>query len=150
MLMEWIRKNTRFEFNSFIIWTKKNFRTLGWKYPTEKTNLRSWFNTCEYILYYTFQDQSGLSTVMLDVNNFPTMREYFKNLKEYIGLSQTKINEILNHRAAEHCFYWNILQWDLPTEKTYKELISVFGIDNWAGFRESVLDSDQSLFFWKR
>ncbi|MPN45707.1 hypothetical protein SDC9_193277 [bioreactor metagenome] len=43
-LMEWIRKNTEFVFNSFIIWDKGNFRAQGWKNPSEKSKLRSWFN----------------------------------------------------------------------------------------------------------
>ena len=78
--------NTGFVFNSFIIWDKGDFRALSWKNPSKNNNLRSWFNTCEYCLFYTFQDETGLTTVMLDTNNFPTMRRYFKDLQEFIGL----------------------------------------------------------------
>ena len=42
----------------------------------------------------------------------------------------------MGHRHAEHCFYWNTTQWDLPTKETYDELINVFNIDKWDGFRE--------------
>jgi len=134
-LMEWIRANTGFVFNSFIVWDKGDFRALAWKNPGDDSNLRSWFNTCEYCLFYTFQDKTGLSTVMLDTNNFPTMRGYFKRLQEYIGLNKKQILERIGQNA-DHCFRWNSSQWDMPTPETYKQLIDTFGIDRWDGFRE--------------
>lgn len=36
-LMEFIRLNTDFKFNSFCIWDKGDFRALSWKHPSEKT-----------------------------------------------------------------------------------------------------------------
>ena len=135
-LMEWIRQNTKFVYNSFCIWDKGDFRALAWKNPSEDNNLRSWFNICEYCLFYTFQDKTGLSTVMLDTNNFPTMRGYFKRLQEYIGQGLKQINANMGHRKAEHAFYWKTTQWDMPTPETYKQLIDTFGIDKWDGFRE--------------
>lgn len=135
-LMEWLRNNSGFVFNSFIVWDKGDFRALSWKNPSDDNNLRSWFNTCEYCLFYTFQDETGLSTVMLDTNNFPTMRRYFKDLQEFIGLGIKTINSRLGHRRAEHCFYWKTTQWDMPTPETYKQLVDTFGIDKWDGFRE--------------
>ena len=135
-LMEWLRNNSKFIFNSFIIWDKGDFRALSWKNPSENNTLRSWFNTCEYCMFYTFQDKTGLSTVMLDTNNFPTMRRYFKDLQEFIGLGLKTINSRLGHRRAEHCFYWKTTQWDMPTPETYRQLIVAFNIDKWEGFRE--------------
>ena len=134
-LQNWLNQNSKFVFNSMIHWIKPNFRSLSWKNPGEDSNLRSWFNCVEYCLFYTFQDQSGLSTVMLDVNNFSTLRGYFKNLQEFIGLGLKKINERLGHRRAEHCFYWKTTQWDMPTPETYQQLIDMFDIDKWNGFR---------------
>lgn len=135
-LMEWLRNNSEFVFNSFIVWDKGEFRALSWKNPSDDSNLRSWFNTCEYCLFYTFQDKTGLSTVMLDTNNFPTMRRYFKDLQEFIGLGLNTINSRLGHRRAEHCFYCKTTQWNMPTPETYQQLIDVFDIDEWEGFRE--------------
>lgn len=103
-LQNYINKNTDFTFNSFIIWDKGDFRALSWKNPSEKNNLRSWFNTCEYCLYYTFQDETGLSKVMLDINNFKSLRKYSRNIQEYIGLKLKQINTTLGHRRAEHFF----------------------------------------------
>ena len=135
-LMEWIRTNTRFVFNSFCVWDKGDFRALAWKNLSEANNLRSWFSTCEYCLFYTFQDETGLTTVMLDTNNFPTMRGYFKRLQEYIGQGLKQINAKMGHRKAEHAFYWKTTQWDMPTPETYQQLIDVFEINKWGGFRE--------------
>lgn len=134
-LQNWINKNTNFIFNSFIIWDKGDFRALSWKNPSEKNNLRSWFNTCEYCLYYTFQDETGLSKVMLDVNNFKSLREYSKQIQDFIGLKLKQINTILGHRKAEHFFYHSSTQWGLCVEETYNELIKVFNIDKYEGFK---------------
>ncbi len=134
-LMEWIRQNTGFVFNSYIIWDKGAFRALSWMNPSEKNNLRSWFSTCEYCLFYTSQDETGLTTVMLDTNNFPTLRGYFKGLQAFIGLNKKQILERIGQNA-DHCFRWESSQWDLPTPETYLQLIDTFGIRDWQGFRE--------------
>ena len=72
---------------------------------------------------------------MLDTNNFPTLRGYFKGLQEYIGINKKKILEIIGQKA-DHCFRWNSSQWDMPTPETYRQLVEVFNIDKWEGFRE--------------
>ena len=135
-MMEWLRNNSEFVFNSFIIWDKGNFRPLAWKNPSDKNNLRSWFNTCEYCLFYTFQGKEKLSKDVGDTNNFPNLVHYFHDLKEFIGLGIHDIDSRLGHQGAEHCFYQKSIQWALPTPKTYQELIDVFDIDEWQGFRE--------------
>ena len=135
-LQNYINKNTDFIFNSFIIWDKGDFRALSWKNPSEKNNLRSWFNTCEYCLYYTFQDETGLKKVKTDMNNFKNLRKYSKELQNFIGLKIGAINKKLKHRKAEHFFYHSSTQWDLCTIEVYKELIKLFNIDKWEGFRE--------------
>lgn len=64
------------------------------------------------------------------------LRDYFKIIMEYIGLNLKQINTKLGHRRAEHTFYINSTQYSLCTEKTYLELIKVFGIDKVNGFKE--------------
>jgi site-specific DNA-methyltransferase (adenine-specific) len=77
----------------------------------------------ERALFYTTQyDPTGWETVKLDMNNFVPLREYFRKFQEDLGLGIKQINEILGHRKAEHAFYWNSTQWDLPTSETYAEL----------------------------
>jgi len=134
-LMEWIRQNTRFVFNSFVIWDKGDFRALAWKNPSADNNLRSWFNICEYCLFYTFQDETGLTTVMLDTNNFPTLRGYFKDFQDALGLTKKQIIDKVGQQT-DHCFRWGSSQWDMPTPETYQQLIDIFGINKWCGFRE--------------
>ncbi len=103
-LMEWLRLNTKFVFNSFIIWDKGDFRALSWKNPSENNKLRSWFNTCEYCLCYTFQDGTGLEKIKLDVSNFQALRKYAYDLLTFVG-GYRNVERILGHRKAEHFFY---------------------------------------------
>ncbi len=63
------------------------------------------------------------------------LRPYFNILMDYVGLNIKQINTKLGHRRAEHAFYINSAQFSLCTEKTYLELIEVFGIDKADGFR---------------
>jgi len=91
----------------------------------------------ERLLMYSNETiMTGLESIKLDVNNFQPLRQYFKELQEFIGLRLKKINEKLGHRKVEHGFYHSSTQWDLPTIETYNELIQHFQIDKWEGFKE--------------
>ena len=114
-----------------MVWYKRNNISIKWAH-----NHRSFAPVSERILFYSKQDRTGLERVMLDINNFQTLRKYFQELQEYIGLGLKKINETVGHRRAEHCFYWKTTQWDLPTKETYQELIDAFTIDEWAGYKK--------------
>lgn len=70
-----------------------------------------------------------------DSEGLHPLREYFKMVKEYIGLNLKQINDKLGHRRAEHCFYINSTQYGLCTENTYNELIAVFDIANMQEFK---------------
>jgi len=124
-LQNWINKNTDFVFKQMIVWNKR-FECASNKGFldgfVEVGGLRNYQQMAEYILYYTFQDETGLTTVMLDTNNFSNLRQYFKDFQEALGMSIPQINRALGHRKAEHCFYWKTTQWDLPTLETYQEL----------------------------
>ena len=116
-LMMWIKEHLPlFRYNSFIVCDKGDWRALSWKNPTEKNNLRSWFNTCEYILVYTKGDElyketdkTGWDRVRLDVNNFQSLRKYSYDLLCYIGggvmYGNKQVERDLGHRKAEHFFY---------------------------------------------
>jgi DNA modification methylase len=74
-------------------------------------------------------------------------RKYFKKVMDYIGLNLKQINTKLGHRRAEHTFYIDSSQYRLCTEKTYLELIEVFGIDKMTGFIEwNILDVENKAF----
>jgi DNA modification methylase len=62
------------------------------------------------------------------------LRSYFKQVNDYIGLNRKKINDILGHRKAEHCFYYDTSQFALCTEETYDQLIKCFKIDQMQGY----------------
>lgn len=105
-----------------LVWYKVNNQSIK-----AAQNLRSYAPVTERILFYTPQlCRTGLETVKLDLNNFVPLREYFRRYQEAIGLSIKSINERLGHRKAEHAFYWNSTQWDLPTEETYEQLGKAF------------------------
>lgn len=117
-----------------LVWHKgENFMGLN-----KSEGLRSFAPCTERILMYSSlaQDPTGLETIKLDVNNFKSLRDYFQELQSFIDLSLKSINIKLGHRKAEHAFYWNSTQWDLPTSETYDEIINKFNIREWEGFRE--------------
>jgi site-specific DNA-methyltransferase (adenine-specific) len=127
-IQNWINQHTKFVFKQMIVWNKKFTGCSNEGYLqgyNELEGLRNYQKMAEYILYYTFQDETGLTTVMLDTNNFSTLRQYFKDYQEALGLSLKQINRMLGHRKAEHAFYWKTTQWDLPTKETYDELAAL-------------------------
>ena len=137
-LQNYINKNTEFTFKQLLVWNKrfKEARNKGFLDGfCEVENLRNYQQMAEYCLFYTFQDKTGLSKVMLDINNFKSLREYSKNLEEFIGFKNSGIGKVLGHRKAEHFFYSTSTQWNLCTEETYNELIDVFNIDKYEGFK---------------
>jgi site-specific DNA-methyltransferase (adenine-specific) len=81
-----------------------------------------------------------ISIFYKDLDNEPTsfmdLRNYFKEMQEFIGLNIKQINSRLKHRKAEHCFYWKNTQFSLPTESTYEELIQVFNLKIWNKLRD--------------
>ena len=138
-LQNWINKNTEFIFKSFLIWNKR-YNGSPRKYYFDNViagNMnRNHRQLSEYCLYYTFQDETGLTKIKTDINNFVSLREYSKKIQHKIGKKLKEINTILGHRKAEHFFYHSSTQWDLCTEETYEELISRFSIDKFEGFRK--------------
>ena len=124
-LQNYINKNTDFIFNSFIIWDKGDFRALSWKNPSEKNNLRSWFNTCEYCLYYTFQDETGLKTIQDDRMMFKPLRDYFWNERQKIKhMSYKEINQAIGFASngggvASGVLNSKKIGWRFPKKETY-------------------------------
>ena len=160
-LAEHIRLNTNFVYNSFIIWNKENFRALSWKNPSEKNNLRCWFNVCEYCLVYVKGDsiytewnRTGLDRIKKDVSNFTNLRQYSYKILYYISekYNTTSSKKILMQEIGgkiDHFTRYNSSQWELCTPETYQELIDKFNIDKMVGFREyeSLRQEYESLRF---
>lgn len=145
-LMNWLKVNSKFRLNSFIIWDKGDFRANCWKYPSEKSTLRSWFTTCEYCLYFTFEDSTGLERIKLDVNNFKNLRDYFKTILQEVGINKSQAVRALGGRV-DHCFRYSSSQWELPTAETYKDIVDMYGLAKYDFFRsyESLREEYESL-----
>ena len=126
-LVEWIRQNTRFVFNSFCIWDKGDFRALSWKNPSEKNNLRSWFNTCEYCLFYTFQDETGLEQILPAC--FEPYLDYMTSEKNALGMSIKIVNDLTGYASIASHWFWQEPQRRQPqprfiAEQDYRKLQS--------------------------
>lgn len=130
-LQNYINKNTNFQFKQLLVWNKRfneasNKGFLDGFIEVEK--LRNYQKMAEYCLYYTFQTDSG------DIKEFKSLRDYFKYIQLETGLNKKQIIDKIGQRA-DHCFRHSSSQWDLPTEETYNELINIFNIDKYEGFK---------------
>ena len=97
-IMAWIEKNTNFIFKQFIVWNKKfkGSKNEGYLQGYIESGLnRNYQKFAEYILFYTFQDETGLTKIM--GNCVYPIRDYIRNeilrAKGKINLKQ--INNIL-------------------------------------------------------
>jgi len=123
-IQNWINKNSKFVFKQLIVWNKRyNGSPREWYFDNViQSNMdRNYRLMAEYILFYTLQDDTGLTTVMLDTNNFSTLRRYFKDYQRALGLTKIQIIKEAG-QCADHCFRWNSSQWDLPTLSVCQKL----------------------------
>ena len=120
-----------FKLINSLVWNKGSFLGLE-----NSEGLRSFAPCTERVLMYSNEvNMTGLEQIKLDVNNFKPLRDYFKGLHSFIGVSKRVLIDVIGQRV-DHCFRYNSTQWDLPTFETYNELIEVFKIDKWNGFKE--------------
>ena len=133
-----INKKTDFVFKQMIVWNKRyeGVYNKGFLDGFCETNqLRNYQQMAEYCFFYTLQDETGLTTIKLDTNNFSSLRKYFKNIQESLGLTKKAIIEKIGQRA-DHAFRWKSSQWDMPTKDTYDALIKEFKMNEMEGFKE--------------
>lgn len=137
-LQNYINKNTSFKFKQLLVWTKR-FEGSSRKYYFDNVisgnSSRNHRLLSEYCLFYTFQDETGLSKVLLDTNNFKPLREYFKYIQSELKVTKKEILEKVG-QGADHCFRHSSSQWSLPTPDTYNALINCFNIDRLEGFKD--------------
>lgn len=138
-LMTEIENRTSFIFNSFITWDKGDWRALSWKNPSGASSLKSWFNTSEYVLYYTFQNKVSSKTIKDDyvVINNPFRKELIRARSE-AKMTVTEVAERgkfygkVNHGGSVTNWekgyniptyeQWEILKEFLPVRAEYDEL----------------------------
>lgn len=122
-----INDKTNLFLKSFITWHKKNLLIKNWGYSSrnKKTCLNKFFQTCEYILYYTKSNLDTRTIVHRDKNNFREIREYLKNEKMKSKLTYKEMYHILNSHTFKH--YFSDYNFIFPSEKDYKKLQVVTG-----------------------
>jgi site-specific DNA-methyltransferase (adenine-specific) len=120
-----VRLDRHFTFLNHLVWNKPNACSIhGAEY------FRRFAGVSERILFYAngsdvcVWDQTGLERIKLDINNFKTLRQYFKEFQEALGCNKKQIIEKIGQRA-DHCFRWGSTQWDMPTPETYQELLNL-------------------------
>lgn len=137
-LQNYINKHTDFIFRQFLVWNKRfeGGKLKGYLDAHCSVNaLRNYKQMAEYCLFYTFQDETGLKKVKEDLNNFQSLRQYFKEYQQAMGLNKKQIIERVGQKA-DHCFRWGSSQWDLPTKETYEELKKIPLLNNSFEVRE--------------
>ena len=139
-IMERIRKETDFALISFLIWDKVNYRTNRWKNgkPESHTALRSWFNTCEYILHYvksgaskTEWDKTGLDRIYSNPELFRPLKEWYASELERLGKTERELMGFYKHVTGKppNMFrhYFKDSQFEIPTADVYQKVFVPFG-----------------------
>ena len=89
-LMQWLEDNTKFIFKQFIVWNKRFEGASNKGFLDgfiEVGGLRNYQQMAEYCLYYTFQDETGLSQIYDNRDCFITIKEYLRNERKKTGLT---------------------------------------------------------------
>jgi site-specific DNA-methyltransferase (adenine-specific) len=67
-------------------------------------------------------------------NTNKELREYAKNVYEFIGKTKKQIFKELGNYSTSHFFHYEALQFGIPTKKTYNSLIEIYNIDKMENF----------------
>lgn len=90
------------------------------------------FLSCNKSLLGGFED---ITLYKKKYDNYKSpVREYARQILKFIGLKYAELEKILKHRKVEHFFSTETIQFSLPSEKAYNELIKKFNIDKMEGF----------------
>lgn len=76
-----------------------------------------------------------INVFCFNYDKYDFRRKYFKNVLSFIGIKKTQIIKETN-QGLDHCFRFNSLQFDIPTEENYNILIEKYKINTMAGFLE--------------
>ncbi len=139
-IMERIRKETDFALISFLIWDKGQCRAQAWKrrYAESHTALRSWFNTCEYILHYvksgaskTEWDKTGLDRIYSNPELFRPLKEWYASELERLGKTERELidfyKQVTGKGSGMFRHYFKDSQFEIPTADVYQKVFVPFG-----------------------
>ena len=131
-----LKENRLIQFNSFCILKKEK-----WRLPTyisDKNNLRSWFNVCEYALYYNRVDdsakqwnQTGLAHIHSNPSCFASLKTWYRQELAAIGKTERQLREYYTQITGRkpHMFrhYFCNSQFEMPTQHIYNTVFVPFG-----------------------
>lgn len=127
-----IANATGFVYKNLLVW-QKSFDGCYNKWLLDRrvglSMNRSYRTMAEYILFYTFQDERGLSRIYDNRDSFGTLRQYLRDEWKVSGLSIEQIKSLCGY-AGNMPYHWFALtieaggksQWQLPTEAMYHKL----------------------------
>lgn len=136
-----IKKETNLKLKNQITWDKLatgNQDFLMPLYKNSKLKRRYATSLVEYIYYFTFSDNTGLTEIYDNPKCFERIRKYLKEEKKKSGLSNkdfslmfseyTNKKGCANRSVIEH--YFSNKQWTFPTEDLYKNVLQKTGFFN--------------------
>ena len=125
MLVVWLKENTNFIFKQFVVVDKIDNSYISDLYGSQE-QLRNFISIAEYCLFYTFQDKTGLQTIMGDYGNFISIKKYLRNEKNRFEKSGTKLKDITKWTKCFHAFAEG-QSFSFPTENTYNKMRELTG-----------------------
>jgi site-specific DNA-methyltransferase (adenine-specific) len=119
-----IESCTALNFRQFITIDKGIASVAG---RTSVDALRSYPNASEYLMFYTFQDESSLTSIYSNKDCFKSIKEYMTSEYTKTGLSYGEINKLLEvstNGGGMACHFFSIGNkiWMLPVKKLYEKL----------------------------
>lgn len=107
-LQNYINKNTNFVFKQLITWNKihEDFKNHGYVQQRLSIDMmRNYYNGfTEYCLFYTFQDETGLSKILDSC--FKPYLNYMTDEKERINWNIKDFNNYLNYKSIASHWFW--------------------------------------------
>lgn len=142
-----IESSTALKFRQFITIDKGIESVAG---RTSIDALRSYPNASEYISFYTFQDESGLTSIYSNIDCFKPIKEYMRGEYQKVmnaNSFKTKaecndyLNEITDTKSVVTRHYFANSQYCFPTLKLYKKLCKTgFFVRNYEDLRREYED----------
>ena len=131
-----INSNTDFIFKQMLIWNKRFNEAPNKGFLdgyVEIEGLRNYQKMVEYCLFYTFQDESGLSKVFSNKDCFQSIKQYMRaekfKLKQDKGFKTDNefnayIKELCGCASVIQRHYFSDSQWCFPVKHLYEKLQS--------------------------
>jgi len=112
-----LENQTNFKFKQFIT-INKGIQSIAGR---SSKNLRSYPRASEYVLFYTFQDETGLKQIFNSKDCFQPIKKYLRNEREKTGLNNEQLNNLCG-TATMINHYFGDAQWAFPTREIYEKL----------------------------